>query len=174
MKMVCVFSICALLFATFQVAGSVICPTGNLIDKKFVNCTDGCAAYNCYYLNETLATFKFTYGCQEEAIKECATQTKGIGIIKSNLNNFLYNDENGFAYVSGCGILFDNEKMEDGTECITKKASNFLNKTLSPILLLEKPTSTPTSSSNNKNGALKLTGILSFGWLLSTAAWNFY
>uniref|UniRef100_A0AC35FYC0 Uncharacterized protein n=1 Tax=Panagrolaimus sp. PS1159 TaxID=55785 RepID=A0AC35FYC0_9BILA len=170
MKSGCLFSICAFLLIIQQV--SATCSTGVLGKNK--TCPAYCAWYTCG-LPEN-----FKLGCPEDFERDCKAQTESIKFVNSrNSYDLEYvNIKENVQYFSGC-----SDAGANGNSCMMEKSVGFSNRTrnVTSDLCLEgggpctaKPagseTTTPVSGSTEQNGALKLIGILAFGWMLLSAA----
>uniref|UniRef100_A0A914QZ40 Uncharacterized protein n=1 Tax=Panagrolaimus davidi TaxID=227884 RepID=A0A914QZ40_9BILA len=164
MKFGFIFSICALLLIYFQLSVAVIC----LSNTGERNCTS-CVMYKC-----SVEAGPLIDGCPDDFFKNCSKHTEFIKSKNYNDMEF-YDPKDNVLYISGCG----NEI--EGRMCIELKFVRIYGKGIKDAFCIEggKPCVVPDdkpadSGSNDQNGALKLIGILSFGWLLSTAAWNLY
>uniref|UniRef100_A0A914R410 Uncharacterized protein n=1 Tax=Panagrolaimus davidi TaxID=227884 RepID=A0A914R410_9BILA len=170
MKSGCLFSICAFLLIIQHVSATC---TPFLGDKS-KTCPAQCAWYTCG-LPEVYKT-----GCPADFERDCINQTESVKFINSrNSYDLEYvNIKENVQYFSGCSDAGANGT--DSLSCFQSAAFSDKTKVSKSDFCLEggKPcgapateTTTPVSGSSEQNGALKLIGILAFGWMLLSAAW---
>uniref|UniRef100_A0A914Q7A1 Uncharacterized protein n=1 Tax=Panagrolaimus davidi TaxID=227884 RepID=A0A914Q7A1_9BILA len=175
MKSGCLFSICAFLLIIQQV--SAACTTN--VGGKSKTCPAYCVKYLCPGLTHIKTA------CPADFESDCKAQTESIKFINSKNSSDLeyFNSKDNVKYISGC-----SDAGAEGFSCMANKTDAFEEKTEGKVgtdlcfqegepcdSATTKPagseTTTPGSGSSEQNGALKLIGILAFGWMLLSAAW---
>uniref|UniRef100_A0A914PLW5 Uncharacterized protein n=1 Tax=Panagrolaimus davidi TaxID=227884 RepID=A0A914PLW5_9BILA len=178
MKSGCLFSICAFLLIIQQVSAAC---TPDPVDKS-KTCTAYCVWYTCPGLKHTKRA------CPADFESDCKAQTESIKFINSK-NSFdleYFSSKENVTYISGC-----SDAGAEGYSCMKNKTLAFEDKTEGKVgtdICFQNgepcdsatettansagsETTTPVSGSTEQNGALKLIGILAFGWMLLSAAW---
>uniref|UniRef100_A0A914NYF1 Uncharacterized protein n=1 Tax=Panagrolaimus davidi TaxID=227884 RepID=A0A914NYF1_9BILA len=141
-----------------------------------INVDAYCASYTCPWLKHIKTA------CPEDFERDCKAQTESIKFINSkNSYDLKYVSIKDYVkYISGC-----SDAEAQGISYMLEKSVAFYNKTEgnvetdycfeggkacgdSATETIAKP---PGSGSSEQNSALKLIGILAFGWMLLSAAW---
>uniref|UniRef100_A0AC34F632 Sodefrin-like factor n=1 Tax=Panagrolaimus sp. ES5 TaxID=591445 RepID=A0AC34F632_9BILA len=127
---------------------------------------DACAVFSC--------APNLYAGCADDALfQKCPKHSSNFDDIKSKSpkNMYYFNNNGTFIYVSGCSGESDGTKCMYDLNTSAGKESDNKKKNgeyVEPVWGVN-PAAPPPNDSNNQNGALKLIGIISIGWILATA-----